>query len=113
MTTLQLLLGVVAIEDLELEQMHINTAFLHGDLEEDMYMSQSAGFTATGEDSNLVQRLKKSLYGLKQAPMIWHQKFDSTYNNLDIVDQTLTNACMFSNSPTSPRSASSYKLTTC
>ena len=64
---LRYLLRVVAANDLELEQMDVKTAFLHGDLHEDIYMSQPAGFTATGGD-HLVCRLKKSLYGLKQAP---------------------------------------------
>jgi len=41
--------------------------FLHGDLEEDLYMRQSQGYVVPGEE-NLVYRLKKSLYGLKQAP---------------------------------------------
>ena len=68
--TLQLLLGVVATEDLKLEQMD-------GDLKEEIYMSQPAGFTTTGEESHLVCRLKKSLYGLKQAPRMWYHKFDS------------------------------------
>ena len=54
MTILRLLLGVVATEDLELEQLDIKTTFLHGDLEEDNYMSQLAGFTVTWEESNLV-----------------------------------------------------------
>ena len=40
-------------------------------------MSQPVGFSATGEKSHLVCRLKKSLYGLKQAPRMWYQKFDS------------------------------------
>ena len=54
MTTLWLLLGVIATQDLELEQLDVKTAFLHGDLEEDIYMSQLAGFSVTGEESHLV-----------------------------------------------------------
>ena len=54
MTTLRLLLGVVATEDLMLEQLDVKTTFLHGDLEEDIYMSQPVGFSATGEKSHLV-----------------------------------------------------------
>ena len=50
MTTLRYLLGVIAANDLELEQMDVKTTFLHGDLHEDIYMSQPAGFTATGGD---------------------------------------------------------------
>ena len=68
MTTLRLLLGVMAAEDLELEQLDVKTAFLHGDLEEDIYMSQPTSFRVTGEKSHLIYRRKKSLYGLKQTP---------------------------------------------
>ena len=93
MTTLRLLLGVVATEDLELEQMDVKTTFLHGDLEEDIYMSQPAGFTATGEDNHLVCRLKKSLYGLKQAPRMWYQKFDSYIRQLGY-NRSDSNPCM-------------------
>ena len=50
MTTLRLLLGVVATEDLELKQLDVKTTFLHKDLEEDIYMSQPAGFTTAGEE---------------------------------------------------------------
>ena len=68
---------VVVTEDLELEQLDVKTTFLHGDLDEDIYMSQPAGFSAMGEKSHLVCRLKKSLYGLKEAPRMWYQKFHS------------------------------------
>ena len=82
MTTLRLLLGVMAAEDLELEQLDVKTAFLHGDLEEDIYMSHPTSFSATGEKSHLVCRLKKSLDDLKQAPRMWYQKFDSYIRQL-------------------------------
>ena len=52
---------------LELEQLDVKKTFLHEDLGEDIYMSQSTGFTM-GEECHLVCGLKKSLYGLKQAP---------------------------------------------
>ena len=50
--------------------------FLHGDLDEEIYMAQLEGFEVKGKD-NLVCRLKKSLYGLKQAPWQWYLKFDN------------------------------------
>uniref|UniRef100_A0A7N2MUY1 Retrovirus-related Pol polyprotein from transposon TNT 1-94 n=1 Tax=Quercus lobata TaxID=97700 RepID=A0A7N2MUY1_QUELO len=76
MSTIRLVLGMMAAENLHLEQLDVKTAFLHGDLEEDLYMIQPEGFIAHGQE-NLVCKLKKSLYGLKQAPRQWYKKFDS------------------------------------
>ncbi|CAM8988603.1 unnamed protein product [Rhodiola kirilowii] len=55
--------------------MDVKTAFLNGDLEEEIYMKQPEGFVVMGQEHK-VCKLVKSLYGLKQAPMQWHQKFD-------------------------------------
>ncbi|KAH6106187.1 hypothetical protein HBI81_252850 [Parastagonospora nodorum] len=51
-------------------QMDIKTAFLHGDIEEDIYMEQPEGFV----DGSDVLKLLKALYGLKQAPRQWYKK---------------------------------------
>ncbi|GJX06270.1 retrovirus-related pol polyprotein from transposon TNT 1-94 [Tanacetum coccineum] len=77
MTTIRLVLSIVAAENLHLEQLDVKTAFLHGDLDEDIYMTQPEGFQSAGKEENLVCKLKKSLYGLKQAPRQWYLKFDS------------------------------------
>ncbi|KAL5810306.1 hypothetical protein ACOSQ4_026874 [Xanthoceras sorbifolium] len=76
LTTIRLVLKIVAAENLHLEQLDVKTAFLYGDLEEEIYMRQPEGFKEAGKE-NLVCRLKKSLYGLKQAPRQWYKKFDS------------------------------------
>ncbi|KAE8695859.1 U-box domain-containing protein 31 [Hibiscus syriacus] len=76
LSTIKLVLKIVAAENLHLEQLDVKTAFLHGDLEEEIYMRQLEGFIKAGK-KNLVCRLKKSLYGLKQAPRQWYKKFDS------------------------------------
>jgi hypothetical protein len=60
-------LSIVAAKELHLEQLDVKTAFLHGDLEEEIYMQQPEGFSVKGKEK-LVGRLTKSLYGLKQAP---------------------------------------------
>ena len=63
-TSIRVLLSLVATKDLELEQLDVKTAFLHGDLEEQIYMKQPEGFEAAGNEDH-VCLLKKSLYGLK------------------------------------------------
>ena len=75
-SSIRTLLSIVAMHDYELEQMDVKTAFLHGELEEDIYMEQPEGFVVPGKE-NLVCRLKKSLYGLKQSPRQWYKRFDS------------------------------------
>jgi hypothetical protein len=75
MTSIRTILSLVVVEDLHLEQLDVKTTFLHGDLEEEIYMQQPQGYEVKGKE-NLVCRLKKSLYGLKQAPRQWYLKFD-------------------------------------
>ena len=66
-TIIRLVLAMVASENLHLEQLDVMTAFLHGDLEEEIYMHRPEGFIVQRKE-NLICRLTKSLYGLKQAP---------------------------------------------
>ena len=75
-TSIRLLIAIAAIFDLKIHQMDVKTAFLNGDLEEEIYMDQPEGFVESGQESK-VCKLIKSLYGLKQAPKQWHEKFDS------------------------------------
>ena len=76
MSSIRVVLGLAASLDLEIEQLDVKTAFLHGDLEEEIYMEQPEGFEARGKE-DLVCSLRKSLYGLKQAPRQWYKKFDA------------------------------------
>ncbi|GJS63852.1 retrovirus-related pol polyprotein from transposon TNT 1-94 [Tanacetum coccineum] len=53
MTTIRLVLSIVAAENLHLEQLDVKTAFLHGHLDEDIYMTQPEGFQSAGQEENL------------------------------------------------------------
>ena len=63
-TLIRLLIAVAAIHDLKIHQMDVITAFLNGDLDEEIYMDQPDGFVESGQESK-VCKLTKSLYGLK------------------------------------------------
>ena len=73
-TSIRILMSVVVDQDLELEQMDVKTTFLHGELEEELYMEQPDGFISE-DGENKVCLLKKSLYGLKQSPRQWNKRF--------------------------------------
>ena len=75
-SSIRILLSIVAMHNYELEQLDVKIAFLHGELEEDIYMDQPEGFVVPRKE-NLVCRLKKSLYGLKQSLRQWYKRFDS------------------------------------
>ena len=72
--TIRLLLAMVCFYDWECDTIDVVTAFLNGDLEEDVYMDQIKGFEEDPTRTK-VYKLLKSLYGLKQAPRAWQQSF--------------------------------------
>ena len=75
-TSVRVMLATVAVNDLELHQMDVVTAFLHGDIDKDIYMEVPGGFKDPSRP-DLVCKLRKALYGLKQAPRLWHAKIDA------------------------------------
>lgn len=74
--TIRIMLAAVTQLDLELEQLDVKTAFLHGNLEEKIYMKQPPGFIDKSHP-DYVCLLNKSLYGLKQSPRQWNKRFDT------------------------------------
>ena len=76
LTSIRIMLSIVASKNLYLEQMDVKTTFLHGDLDKEIYMQQPQGFVVPGKE-HMVCKLTRSLYGLMQAPRQWYKKFDS------------------------------------
>ena len=80
MTTMCTILAIAASRSWPLYQMDVKSAFLHGDLKEEVYMCLPKGYDSTFK--NEVARLRRSFYGLKQAPRAWFEKFRSTLLHL-------------------------------
>ncbi|KAH9716149.1 Integrase catalytic domain-containing protein [Citrus sinensis] len=73
--SIRVLLAMTTVHDLELDQLDVKTAFLHGRLQKEILMTQPEGYVDS-EKPNHVCLLKRSLYGLKQSPRQWYLRFD-------------------------------------
>jgi len=74
LNTVRVLLSLAANLDWPLHQFDVKNAFLHGDLEEEVYMDIPPGYTLS-LTAGIVCRLQKALYGLKQSPRAWFDRF--------------------------------------
>ena len=79
--SLRSLLAIAVQRDLQLHQLDITTAFLNGQLEEEIFMRQPEGYVIKGKE-HLVCRLKQSLYGLKQSPRCWNSTLDTQLKSM-------------------------------
>lgn len=91
--TVRLLLALANQNDMELLQFDIKTAFLYGDLDENIHMDYPDGFDNPG---NKVCKLIKSLYGLKQAPRQWNKKFHQFLSKFKL-NQSPNDKCLYFN----------------
>jgi len=96
MSVIRLLIAYAAVERLKMSQFDIKTAFLYGDLDEEVYMSQPEGFV---KDDTKVWRLNKSLYGLKQAPRQWCRKFTEYLAKLNLKTSSEDRCVFYSRDP--------------
>ena len=74
MNTIRVILSLAANLDWPMKQFDVKNAFLHGDLEEEVYMDLPPGYE-TPNEAGKVCRLRKALYGLKQSPRAWFGRF--------------------------------------
>ncbi|GJX62631.1 retrovirus-related pol polyprotein from transposon TNT 1-94 [Tanacetum coccineum] len=73
---IRIFVGNVVHRNMTIYQMDVKTAFLNGELKEEVYVSQPEGFVDQDNPSH-VYKLKKALYGLKQAPRAWYDMLSS------------------------------------
>jgi transposase InsO family protein len=89
--SIRVILAIAAAKKLKLKQFDIKTAFLYGDIEEEIYMKQPIGYE---DGSTQVCKLQRSLYGLKQAPRCWNKKFKTMLTNFNL-KETRADSCVF------------------
>lgn len=87
------ILAISAAKQLQLRQFDVQTAFLYGDLDEEIYMRQPEGFN---DGTEKVCKLHRSLYGLKQSPRSWNKKFKAFLLNFNLLE-TKADSCVFVN----------------
>jgi hypothetical protein len=82
--TIRLILSLVVSNNWCLRQLDVQNAFLHGYLEEEVYMKQPPGYEVENNPYHLC-KLDRALYGLKQAPRAWHFRLSSKLQSLGFV----------------------------
>ena len=81
MESVRLVLAMAAAKDWAVHHLDVKSAFLNGDLTEEVFVKQAPGFIAQGAEHKVL-RLRKALYGLRQAPRAWNSKLDATMAEL-------------------------------
>jgi hypothetical protein len=82
MESVRLLFALDVQEGWRVYHMDVKSAFLNGDLKEEVYVYQPSGFAIPGKEDKVL-RLRKTLYGLRQAPRAWNAKLDSMLKGMD------------------------------
>ncbi|KAL8116743.1 hypothetical protein AgCh_023048 [Apium graveolens] len=82
--TIRLLLALTAKGNWEVHHLDVKTAFLNGEIKEEVYVKQPEGFIKPGSE-HLVYKLVKALYGLRQAPRAWYSKLNQCLEGLNFV----------------------------
>jgi hypothetical protein len=78
MDTIRLVLALTAKKGRSLFQLDVKSAFLYGELNEEVYVEQPSGYIVK-EAENMVYNLRRALYGLKQAPWAWYSHIEAYF----------------------------------
>ena len=76
--TIRLVIALAAQKGWSIYQLDVKSAFLHGELSEEVFVEQPRGYEIKGSEQK-VYKLKKALYGLKQAPRAWYSRIESYF----------------------------------
>ena len=87
------MLAIAAFYDYEIWQMDVKTAFLNGNLKEELYMMQPEGFVDP-KGANKVCKLQRSIYGLVQASRSWNIRFNEVIKAFGFI-QVYGEACLY------------------
>lgn len=90
--TFRTMLTIASRRKMLAKQIDIKTAYLYGQLQEELYMRQPPGYES--EDRKLVCRLKRSLYGLKQAAHVWNKRIDEVLKLMGF-HQSKADPCLY------------------
>lgn len=90
-TSIRVLMAIAAKRGLKVHQLDVTTAFLHGSLDEEIYIRQPEGHD---DGTGRVCKLNKSIYGLKQAPKNWNKKLDETLKSFGLI-QCKEDPCIY------------------
>lgn len=91
LTTIRTLLAVINNRNLITRQMDVKSAFLHGTIDENIYMKIPEGFK---RNDNQVCKLHKALYGLRQAPISWNKKFNE-FAESQKFERSINDPCLY------------------
>lgn len=91
--SIRTVIALAVSEKMKLHQLDVKTAFLNGELTEEVFMRQPEGFVEPGKE-NLVCRLNRSIYGLKQSPRCWNTALDDHLKSMKF-KQTKGDPCLY------------------
>ena len=94
--SIRILIALTAQLKWELHHLDVKSAFLNGEIKEEVYVHQPKGFIKKGKE-DYVLRLRKALYGLKQAPRAWNSKLDNTLRSIGFIKSVNDQAVYISN----------------
>lgn len=92
-STMRVLFALASHQNLNIDHLDVETAFLNGDLTEDIFMEQPQGFAQEGQEKKVCQ-LNKAIYGLKQSSRVWNLKVKEVVEECGY-KQCKTDSCLF------------------